>query len=198
MPTFFGGSDVRPKVLAHIGAAVARMHGLVWVHRDIKPANIAVLDWSAKASASAKYLNADLLHLIPSLFGLTSSRFFPKPGRKHPQKTYVWNQMPSWQIDMMFLVISFHRAHIGTWPGPKRHLVRAPVSKLHVNRYLWICSFFVTVSSLSFRWSDPSLFWRPGSHRPSLVNLNCCSVKLPCSTFWEIDHDTELGWWLVS
>lgn len=79
MPTFFGGSDVHPKVLAHIGAAVARMHGLAWVDRDITPANIAVLDWSAKASASGKYLYADL--------GLTSSRFFPKPGKNSSKKT---------------------------------------------------------------------------------------------------------------
>ena len=45
-----------PKVLAHIGAAVAHMHGLAWVHRDIKPANIAVLDGHAKASGSGNYL----------------------------------------------------------------------------------------------------------------------------------------------
>lgn len=93
MPAFFGGSDVHPNVLAHIGAAVAHMHGLAWVHRDITPANIAVLDWSAKASASGKYLYADLL--IPSLFVLTSSRVFPKPVKSTPKKTYVCFQMPS-------------------------------------------------------------------------------------------------------
>ena len=95
-PLFFSAAAWGPqRVLAHIGAAVAHMHGLAWVHRDIKPANIAVLDWSAKASASGKYLYADLLHLIPSLFGLTSKRFFPKPGKTPPKKTYVCFQMPS-------------------------------------------------------------------------------------------------------
>lgn len=79
-------------LLAHIGAAVAHMHGLAWVHRDIKPANIVVLDWNAKASASAKYLYADLLNLIPSLFGLTSNSFF-RNLEKH-KKTYVCFQMP--------------------------------------------------------------------------------------------------------